>query len=108
MTKKIIIPILIFSAFMLSSCGRGQPTTIDLPDTPIELENPGEIDLSSPSYNLELNENLKTTPDTENVCPDSEWVNCMPGPDVGARPNCEPEFLEWAKDNCPNFQGAAY
>ena len=41
------------------------------------------------------------------TCPTSEWVNCMPGPDVGKRSECEPAFLKWAQQNCPGFKGAA-
>ncbi|MCA9371772.1 hypothetical protein KC726_02635 [Candidatus Woesebacteria bacterium] len=42
------------------------------------------------------------------VCPGKEWVDCMPGPGKGARPECEPEYLDWATENCPGFNGAAY
>lgn len=41
------------------------------------------------------------------TCPDSAWVDCMPGPDKPYRSQCQPEFLNWAKDNCPGFEGAA-
>jgi hypothetical protein len=44
---------------------------------------------------------------TSFVCPETEWVDCMPGPDM-PKPWCEPDYLEWASDNCPGFQGAAY
>lgn len=39
-------------------------------------------------------------------CPESEWVDCMPGPGP-AKTQCQPDYLRWAKDNCPGFQGAA-
>lgn len=41
------------------------------------------------------------------TCPPGEWVNCMPGPNVGERTECTLEYLNWAKTNCPNFKGAA-
>ncbi len=40
-------------------------------------------------------------------CPKGEYVNCMPGPGSEKRPECETEFLDWAKANCPGFKGAA-
>lgn len=40
-------------------------------------------------------------------CPVSEWVDCLPG--LGdQKPQCQPNYLNWAKINCPNFKGAAY
>ena len=41
------------------------------------------------------------------LCPKSEWVDCMPGPDK-PKPECDPQHLWWAKENCPGFKGAAY
>jgi hypothetical protein len=41
------------------------------------------------------------------TCPSGEWVDCMPGPNVGVRWECTEEYLTWAKENCPNFKGAA-
>ena len=41
------------------------------------------------------------------TCPETEYVNCMPGPGP-SNPQCAPEFLTWAKENCPGFQGGAY
>jgi hypothetical protein len=40
-------------------------------------------------------------------CPTTSYVDCMPTPDK-TKPECAPQYLLWAKDNCPNFQGAAY
>lgn len=46
------------------------------------------------------------------TCPKSEWVDCMPGPlegkTTGIKLECTPEFLSWAKINCPDFQDAVY
>ena len=40
------------------------------------------------------------------TCPTEEWVDCMPT--IGdSKPQCENDFLKWAKQNCPNFKGAA-
>ncbi len=41
------------------------------------------------------------------TCPDSEWVDCMPGPST-PKLRCQKDYLDWMRDNCPNFQGAAY
>jgi hypothetical protein len=40
-------------------------------------------------------------------CPEVEYVDCMPGPDKFDS-RCSPEYLNWAKANCPDFKGAAY
>lgn len=40
------------------------------------------------------------------TCPKGEWVDCMPGPGP-TKAQCQPGYLEWAKTNCPGFQGAA-
>lgn len=48
-----------------------------------------------------------SNPDFEYQCPASEWIDCMPGPGP-AKPQCQPEFLDWVQNNCPNFQGVAY
>jgi len=51
---------------------------------------------------------IKTdTSSTIFTCPPGEWVNCMPGPNAGVRKECTSEYLNWAKENCPNFKGAA-
>jgi hypothetical protein len=39
-------------------------------------------------------------------CPKTAYVDCMPGPGV-TKPECETNYLQWAKENCPNFKGAA-
>ncbi len=44
-------------------------------------------------------------------CPKSEFINCMP--QIGVTPppaneSCNPAYLDWAKANCPNFQGPVY
>jgi len=40
------------------------------------------------------------------TCPAQEFVDCMPSPDA-TNPQCQQDFLDWAKANCPGFQGAA-
>lgn len=44
---------------------------------------------------------------SQRSCPKTEWVDCMPGPDAGERPECDSEYLDWALANCPGFRGAA-
>lgn len=47
-------------------------------------------------------------PGSEYICPATEWVDCMPGPDsAGIKFECTDTFLSWAQENCPNFKGAA-
>jgi len=41
------------------------------------------------------------------TCPNTAWVDCMPGPDMMEKIECTSEYLTWAEANCPNFQGAA-
>lgn len=41
-------------------------------------------------------------------CPGQDFVDCMPGQNNPKRTECSTEFLTWAKENCPGFQGAAY
>jgi len=41
------------------------------------------------------------------ACPESEYVNCMPGAEEELV-QCTSNYLQWAKTNCPNFKGAAY
>lgn len=43
----------------------------------------------------------------EYICPESNYIDCMPGP-ITERNECNPEYINWAKENCPGFQGAAY
>lgn len=40
-------------------------------------------------------------------CPKTEWIDCMPSPDK-IKSECNPQYLKWVKENCPNFKGAAY
>ncbi|HEX9007681.1 MAG TPA: hypothetical protein VF837_00270 [Patescibacteria group bacterium] len=40
-------------------------------------------------------------------CPVGEWVDCMPSPNSSVKPECQPAYLTWAKENCPGFKGAA-
>lgn len=42
------------------------------------------------------------------TCPETEWIDCMPGaPQDGIKPECAPDYLNWAKLHCPGFRGAA-
>ena len=54
------------------------------------------------------NETIVSLPTpTPFLCPDSEWVDCMPIVDESRKSQCTTEYLNWAKVNCPGFQGAA-
>lgn len=39
--------------------------------------------------------------------PETEYIDCMPGPGE-PKPECDPEYLEWARKNCEGFQGGAF
>jgi hypothetical protein len=49
--------------------------------------------------------NAPTT--TKYTCPESEYVDCMPPIGI-KKTECSSAFLQWATENCPGFQGAAY
>ncbi|MBU1327207.1 hypothetical protein KKB64_05070 [Patescibacteria group bacterium] len=49
-----------------------------------------------------------STPSIGYTCPDTEWADCMPGPNMGVKQECTPEFINWAKIHCPDFKGPAY
>lgn len=40
-------------------------------------------------------------------CPKSDYVDCMPGPNK-LNSECSAGYLQWAQENCPGFNGAAY
>lgn len=42
----------------------------------------------------------------EYKCPKTEYVDCMPKTFM-MKLECTSSFLKWAKENCPNFKGAA-
>jgi hypothetical protein len=56
-----------------------------------------------------LNQILSTftfiEPSTTYTCPQSGWVDCMPGPDE--KPECSPAAMSWYQANCPGFKGGA-
>jgi len=55
---------------------------------------------------IKKSSNIETLP-TGFKCPETPWVDCMPT--VGAKKiMCSAEYLDWAKQNCPNFKGVAY
>lgn len=41
------------------------------------------------------------------VCPTSDYIDCMPGPGP-KKTECNPTYLKWVQENCPNFKGVAY
>lgn len=51
---------------------------------------------------------VKTNVQTKFVCPAGNYVDCMPGPNRDKSSQCNDDFLNWAQNNCPGFQGAAY
>lgn len=75
--------------------------------TVIQILNPEPLFITSycPIYDSKILSTFKFT-NQKYTCPTSEWVNCMPGPGA-PKPQCQPEFIKWATQNCPNFKGAA-
>ncbi len=51
---------------------------------------------------------LKSAIKTTYECPKTQYVDCMPGPGSIKKTECGTAFLQWATENCPGFQGAAY
>ena len=42
------------------------------------------------------------------ACPSTSTINCMLGPGFDNAKQCENEYVQWALQNCPGFQGAEY
>lgn len=40
-------------------------------------------------------------------CSDNGYINCMPGP-AFQNPQCDLNYIKWAKENCPSFKGVVY
>jgi hypothetical protein len=59
-----------------------------------------------PIISQENNQNRTKSP-SGYECPESNYVDCMPGP-YELKWECTAEYLQWAQKNCPGFQGAAY
>lgn len=49
---------------------------------------------------------LPTPTPKKYTCPTTEWIDCLPGPGT-PKPQCQPDYLNWATVNCPDFKGAA-
>lgn len=52
-------------------------------------------------------EEVKIPSPSQFLCPKESYINCMPSID-GVRKNCSAEYINWAQQNCPGFEGAAY
>lgn len=63
-----------------------------------------------PNFKGTLAPSPTPTPKTSTTysCPEREWVNCMPGPQLEDASQCDQNYLIWAKAHCPGFKGAAY
>lgn len=46
-------------------------------------------------------------PTSNYICPKSDWIDCMPGPNK-VNTECQKDYLNWVKINCPKFKGVAY
>ena len=55
-----------------------------------------------------LHEKKNSSPTPALVCPQGEYINCMPVVGVEQSKLCSKEYLTWAQKNCPGFKGAAY
>lgn len=53
-------------------------------------------------------EEVKLPNPSQFLCPKDPWINCMPSIGSGPRNNCSVEYINWAQQNCPGFEGAAY
>lgn len=60
--------------------------TVDLPRIPEKPEKPEKLPF--------------------NKCPQVDYIDCMPGTD--RKPECNPTYIQWAKENCQGFKGVVY
>lgn len=74
-----------------------------IPENPAEPLLPVQSPQPSSSPLSDLNPNHYT-------CPESGYIDCMPkiNSDYSNDPSCTPEYIDWVKANCDNFQGIAY
>jgi hypothetical protein len=80
------------------------PTPTPAPTVqPFPIETPTVTPIGTQSS--EINKSATGSASKKYTCPQSGWVDCMPGPDK--RPECSAEAMSWYKTNCPNFQGGA-
>lgn len=93
---------LIVSTFMFSSWSRpiAKPQSTQSIDTSIAETTPTAT--PEPTIADTLNEMPKNY-----NCPSTAWVDCIPGPDISPKPECQKDYLDWAVENCPEFEGAA-
>ncbi|MDP4011054.1 MAG: hypothetical protein Q8P72_02380 [Candidatus Roizmanbacteria bacterium] len=42
------------------------------------------------------------------TCPSNGWIDCMPMVVKSRAYQCEKEFISWAENTCPGFEGVAY
>lgn len=97
----LIVIAAIFVLVILNSAFRDQITLIK--NTLFKSPAPTSL----PSINSPTPK-IPSTEASAYVCPDTAWVDCMPIIEGPKKSQCEPTYLTWAKQNCPNFQGAAY
>ena len=71
--------------------------------------------LTAEKYFFPLLSTFKFTGKSNSIytCPESGWIDCMPGPDKpslygGCSQNTSPEAIQWYQENCPDYQGIAY
>ncbi len=65
-------------------------------DIPDEL-TPEESTVSQPSEDT-----------ASYTCPKSGYIDCMPRIGDQSSNACDSKYVDWAKANCPDFQGVAY
>ena len=64
---------------------------------------------SSCWHKIGVNCEFSPEQDSAYKCPENGWVNCMPGPNnPELKWECTEEYQQWAKINCPDYQGVAY
>lgn len=92
------------------------PSVTTMPTQTEELFCGGITGTSCPDgYNCQLDGSypdaggkcIKGSSQKKYSCPNNEWVDCMPKVDQPPSFQCEKQYLNWAKINCPNFKGAA-
>ncbi len=60
----------------------------------------------APQDEIEVPEPDQKTIDNDWRCPANAWLNCEPSDEQNDE--CDPEYIQWAQEQCEGFQGAAY
>lgn len=80
--------------------GKGIPNLPQLKISPC-TENSDPCDMKSCNYDLKRCQK-------QYVCPEGGYIDCMPQVVPGRRFQCSRDYIDWAENNCPDFEGVTY